>query len=75
MVEQGIAALEPYNCRDSLRFALSHAGEEEPAGCAGDPRELLQTRKEQFIAAMEDDLNTADAIATLFELVRTSIPG
>ena len=70
VVEQGITALDRlYNCRDSLRFALSHAGEEEPAD-AQEIRELLQTRKEQFIAAMEDDLNTADAIATLFELVR-----
>ena len=70
VVEQGITALNRlYNCRDSLRFALSHAGEEEPAD-AQEIRELLQTRKEQFIAAMEDDLNTADAIATLFELVR-----
>ena len=69
-VEQGITALDRlYNCRDSLRFALSHAGEEEPAD-AQEIRELLQTRKEQFIAAMEDDLNTADAIAALFELVR-----
>ena len=70
VVEQGITALDRlYNCRDSLRFALSHAGEEEPAD-AQEIRELLQTRKEQFIAAMEDDLNTADAIAALFELVR-----
>ena len=70
VVEQGITALDRlYNCRDSLRFALSHAGEEEPVD-AQEIRELLQTRKEQFIAAMEDDLNTADAIAALFELVR-----
>lgn len=70
VVEQGITALDRlYNCRDSLRFALSHAGEEEPAD-AQEIRELLQTRKEEFIAAMEDDLNTADAIAALFELVR-----
>lgn len=70
VVEQGITALDRlYNCRDALRFALSHAGEEEPAD-AQEIRELLQTRKEQFIAAMEDDLNTADAIAALFELVR-----
>ena len=70
VVEQGITALDRlYNCRDALRFALSHAGEEEPAD-AQEIRELLQTRKEQFIAAMEDDLNTADAIAALFVLVR-----
>ncbi len=70
VVEQGITALDRlYNCRDSLRFALSHAAEGEPADAA-EIRELLRARKEQFVAAMDDDLNTADAIAALFELVR-----
>ena len=32
-------------------------------------QELLQY-KEKFIAAMDDDLNTADAIAAVFDLVR-----
>ena len=70
VVEQGITALDRlYTCRDSLRFALSHAVEKEPVDAA-EVRELLRARKEQFVAAMEDDLNTADAIAALFELVR-----
>jgi cysteinyl-tRNA synthetase len=30
----------------------------------------LEKYKENFIAAMDDDLNTADAIAALFEMVR-----
>ncbi len=65
VITQAKNALERlYNCRDSLRFALAHAAEggEEPA--------FLVERREQFIRAMEDDLNTADALAALFQLVR-----
>ena len=68
IIEQGKAALERlYNCRDSLRFALDKAdgGEMDPV-LAG----LLDKRRQQFIDAMDDDLNTADAIAALFELVK-----
>ena len=67
-VTQCKASLERlYNCRDNLDFALENAGE-------GDPTEafasVLSARRSDFIDAMEDDLNTADAIGTLFELVR-----
>ena len=31
---------------------------------------MLKTREDQFIAAMDEDLNTADGIAALFELAR-----
>ena len=30
----------------------------------------LSSRREQFIKAMDDDLNTADALAAVFDLVR-----
>ena len=32
--------------------------------------ELFNKRREQFIVAMEDDFNTADAVASVFDLVR-----
>lgn len=56
-----------YNCREGLKFALQNAakGEAEPAFL-----EKLAGHRQKFIAAMDDDLNTADAIAALFELVR-----
>jgi len=68
IVEQCKAALERlYNCRENLDFAIENAGEcEEGKGL----RELSEGRKAQFIAAMDDDLNTADGIAALFELAR-----
>ena len=70
IIEQGIAALDRlYNCRGGLAFTLKNAGD---AAGAGDEemRRLLKERREQFIAAMDDDLNTADAIAAVFELAR-----
>ena len=68
IIEQCKASLARlYNCRDGLDFALEKAGD----GAVSD--ELLamfDKRRQQFIDAMSDDLNTADAIAALFELVR-----
>lgn len=68
IIEQGMAALERlYNCKNALQFARRQASgtERNPAFSA-----TLDSRREQFVTAMEDDLNTADAIAALFELVR-----
>lgn len=69
IIEQCKAALERlYTCRESLDFAVKNADKS-----IADDEELLtliNSRREQFIAAMDDDLNTADAIAAIFDLVR-----
>lgn len=68
IIEQCKASLARlYTCRDSLDFALENAAEGE---AANDILEMFDKRRQQFIEAMSDDLNTADAIAALFELVR-----
>ena len=36
----------------------------------GEVPAFVEQRKEEFITAMEDDLNTADALAAIFSLVR-----
>ena len=69
-IEQCRASLERmYTCRDNLDFALQNA-----ADAAGEKdaeiKALLDSRRTAFIEAMEDDLNTADAIGSVFELVR-----
>ncbi len=70
IIEQCRASLERlYTCRDSIDFALQSAGDTEPENAA-DIRRQLESRKAQFIAAMDDDLNTADGLAAVFELVR-----
>ena len=70
IIEQCRAALERlYTCRNNLDFALENAApaptEDEDEFVQG-----LEARKAQFIEAMDDDLNTADGISALFELVR-----
>ena len=69
-IEQCKASLERmYTCRDNLDFALQNAvdeaGETDGAIIA-----QINKRKAEFVDAMEDDLNTADAIGVLFELIR-----
>ena len=68
IIEQCKSALERlYTCRESLDFALKNAVDTD------DDNEiinLINSRREQFIEAMDDDLNTADGLAALFELVK-----
>ena len=65
ILDQGKNALERlYTCRDNLDFALKNAAE------GGEVPEFLSKYKADFITAMDDDLNTADAIGVLFQLVR-----
>ena len=70
IIEQSRASLNRlYTCRDNLDFAEKNAPESASASDA-ELQTLLDSRREQFIAAMDDDLNTADALAAIFELVR-----
>ena len=70
IIEQCIAALNRlYTCRDSLDFELKNAVDAEHDGDKA-TIDGFDKYREQFISAMDDDLNTADAIASIFELVR-----
>ena len=70
IIEQCIAALNRlYTCRDSLDFELKNAVDAEHDGDKA-VIDGFNKYREQFISAMDDDLNTADAIASIFELVR-----
>lgn len=69
-IEQCKTALERlYTCRDNLDFALKNAAVQ-----AGDKDEevisAIDSKKGKFIEAMEDDLNTGEALGALFELVK-----
>ena len=68
IIEQCKASLNRlYTCRDNLDFAAKNAADGE----IGDSvKEMLALRQTQFVDAMDDDLNTADALAAVFELVR-----
>ena len=68
IMEQCKASLERlYNCRESMEYALEKA---QSGAFTEEQKQALLKRKDQFIRAMDDDLNTADAISALFELVR-----
>ena len=59
-----------YNARNNLRF-LAENGEDRPMNA--DEQALTERLKEyekRFDAAMDDDLNTADALGAIFEMVK-----
>ena len=70
VIEQNKAALERlYTARERMEDALLQATE------AAQPEDeallkKLNERRTQFEAAMDDDLNTADAVAAIFDLAR-----
>ena len=69
-IEQCKASLERmYTCCNNLDFALKNATDEAGAN-DGEIVAMIDHRRNEFVEAMEDDLNTADAIGTIFELVR-----
>lgn len=70
IIEQCQSALDRlYTCRESLDFAIKNAKSD-----IADNEEILNliaSAKDEFIKAMDDDLNTADGIAAVFNLVST----
>ena len=70
IIEQCKASLNRlYTCRDGLDFAL------EKVSASSKPKDfeikkILDSHRTDFITAMDDDLNTADALAAIYDLVR-----
>ena len=59
-----------YNAKENLLYAVE-TGEDAPLTVTEvEILSGLRRHKERFIEAMDDDLNTADGIAAIFELVR-----
>ena len=70
IIEQCQSALDRlYTCRESLDFAIKNA----KSDIADDEKilKLITSAKDEFIKAMDDDLNTADGIAAVYNLVST----
>ena len=68
LLEACKASLERlYNCRNSIDRGLEAAADGE---VSEDVKGFLENRKNQFIEALSDDLNTADGLSAVFELVR-----
>ncbi len=65
IIEQCKSSLERlYTAREHLDFLISHAGEGKE-----DIKSSADKAKAEFIEVMNDDLNTADGLSKLFELV------
>lgn len=61
-----------YTCIDNLEYLGENATKMELSDDEKEMAAKLQKLKGNFIKAMDDDLNTADAIAAIFDIVRES---
>lgn len=68
IIEQCISALQRlYTCRDNIDFELKNAADGE---IDAEIKAMIDKRTAQFETALDDDLNTADGIAAVFDLVK-----
>ena len=73
LMEQAKSAVERvYTCIDNLEFLLQNSEDRELTDSEKEYSKTLDDCKAKFIAAMDDDLNTADAIAAIFDIVYAS---
>ena len=67
LMEQAKSAVERvYTCIDNLEFLKGNADDK---ACDAELKSELDACRSKFCAAMDDDLNTADAIAAIFDIV------
>lgn len=68
LIKQCKSALDRlYTCKENLKFALSNS---KDLAIDEELKAKLLAHKAEFIKAMDDDLNTADALACVFDLVK-----
>lgn len=58
-----------YTCLETLDFLSGSAEDRELNEAEAAVVDGIETHKQKFISAMDDDVNTADAISAIFELV------
>ncbi|MBR2473084.1 MAG: class I tRNA ligase family protein, partial [Clostridia bacterium] len=70
-LEQAKAALERLNTAfKNLRFLVKNGAEGDMTAAEAETVAKFEAHREKFCTAMDDDMNTADAVATIFEAVR-----
>lgn len=70
LMESAKSSLERiYNCLNDLKFAAENATVQAKTDAEKEYMDALDAFKAKYIAAMDDDLNTADAISVIFEIV------
>lgn len=71
MIEQAKSSLDRlYTARDNATFLLDHAQDTQPNAQETEFMDRADEAVRRFDAAMDDDLNTADALGAIFEHVR-----
>jgi cysteinyl-tRNA synthetase len=70
LMQQAKSALERvYTCIDSIKFSLESSVERDLTDSEKELQKALANAKTRFNDAMDDDLNTADAISAIFDIV------
>lgn len=70
LMESARSGLERiYNCISDMKFFAEKADSHALTDKEKEYKEKIGTLKAKYIAAMDDDLNTADAISAIFEIV------
>ena len=59
-----------YNCKNNLEYLLEKAEDIDELEAKDKIIKDIEKHKEEFCEAMDDDINTADAISSLFELTK-----
>lgn len=71
LLEQAKNGLERiYNCLDNLEYLKEHAAGDAMTDAERELQKKLTELKGSFIEALDDDLNTADALAAIFDIVK-----
>jgi len=70
LMQQAQSAMERvYTCIESLNFLLKSSIDREPNNEEKELLDALTKAKKRFCDSMDDDLNTADAISAIFDIV------
>ena len=73
MMSQARASLQRlYTARDNMAFLLAHAVDKALTDKEQALLDAAAAAEQKFDAAMDDDLNTADAIGAIFDIVRAA---
>ncbi|MBR6236305.1 MAG: cysteine--tRNA ligase [Firmicutes bacterium] len=70
LMEAAKAGLERMqNCKATLKHLIAHGADGAMTAAEAEKLAAYDSHKQKFIESMDDDLNTADAISAVFELV------
>lgn len=76
LMQQAQSAMERvYNCIDNLEFLLKNSEKRENNAAETEMLSAVENAKKRFSDAMDDDLNTADAISAIFDIVSAANKG